>query len=138
MSVSALDHVLLRRQAILDAKSELVGYSLALAEGSPPALPENTRVAALVCAAYAELGIRSALGQKLAYLHADPERITWRLQVTGGTETGEWELQPNGETTRVVHTMTHDGAFFALMRHAMHQVPNWRLDRLQQRAEQHH
>ena len=74
----------------------------------------------------------------LTYLHADPERITWRLQVTGGTETGEWELQPNGETTRVVHTMTHDGAFFALMRHAMHQVPNWRLDRLQQRAEQHH
>lgn len=72
MSVSALDHVLLRRQAILDAESELVGYSLALAEGSPPALPENTRVAALVCAAYAELGIRSALGQKLAYLHADP------------------------------------------------------------------
>lgn len=72
MSVSALDHVLLRRQAVLDAESELVGYSLALAEGSPPALPENTRVAALVCAAYAELGIRSALGQKLAYLHADP------------------------------------------------------------------
>ena len=73
MNTPALDHVLLRRQAILDTDSELVGYSLAFANGAGTELPTSTRVAALVCAAYAELGIRSALGRNLAYLHADPD-----------------------------------------------------------------
>ncbi len=51
MNTPALDHVLLRRQAILDTDSELVGYSLAFANGAGTELPTSTRVAALVCAA---------------------------------------------------------------------------------------
>ncbi len=71
----------------------------------------------------------------LTYVHAERARITWRLDVNGGTETGDWELQPGATGTRVAHTMTHTGALFSLMRHAMNQVPDWRLDRLQERAE---
>lgn len=73
----------------------------------------------------------------LTYIHATSRRITWRLEVAGSAETGQWDLQPQGETTRVIHTMTHTGALFTLMHNAMSNVPTWRLDRLQQRAEQH-
>lgn len=71
----------------------------------------------------------------LTYVHAELDRVTWRLDVTGGTETGDWELQAGATGTRVTHTMTHAGALFSLMRHAMNPVPDWRLDRLQERAE---
>lgn len=73
----------------------------------------------------------------LTYTHSSAERIVWRLEVAGSSETGEWDLRPQGETTLVTHTMTHTGALFTLMHNAMSSVPTWRLGRLQQRAEQH-
>ncbi|WP_054679956.1 SRPBCC family protein [Microbacterium sp. No. 7] len=71
----------------------------------------------------------------LTYTRATPEHVVWQLEVAGSTETGQWNLHPRGETTRVIHTMTHTGALFTLMHNAMSNVPTWRLDRLQQRAE---
>ncbi|RAZ34469.1 SRPBCC family protein [Microbacterium sp. SMR1] len=71
----------------------------------------------------------------LAYLEASPDRIVWTLKVAGGSEIGEWSLQPTGATTRVTHRMVHEGPLFMLMRHAMAPVPDLRLDRLQARAE---
>ena len=75
MSESALDSTLLRRQAILDRQQALVGYDLSLLTSedanAPHDLMQRARAAALVCAAYAELGIRSALGSSLAFLHTD-------------------------------------------------------------------
>ncbi len=73
----------------------------------------------------------------LTYTRAAPDQIAWRLEVAGSTEAGQWDLQPRGATTRVIHTMTHSGALFTLMHNAMSSVPTWRLDRLQQRAENH-
>ena len=76
MNELTLDNALLRRQAILDSQQELVGYDLSLVTpndcGQHTALQERARAAALVCAAYAELGIRSALGNSTAFLHTDP------------------------------------------------------------------
>ena len=75
-SDTTIDNALLRRQPILDLQQELVGYALSLqtpptsAQHSP--VHERTRAATLVCAAYAELGIRSALGRNTAFLHTDP------------------------------------------------------------------
>ena len=72
----------------------------------------------------------------LTYIHADQQRIVWRLDVAGNVETGEWQLEAgDGASTRVTHRMSHSGALFALMQNAMRQVPTWRLDRLQERAE---
>lgn len=73
----------------------------------------------------------------LAYLEASPERIVWKLVVAGGSEIGEWALQPAGAATRVTHRMVHEGPLFMLMRHSMTPVPDWRLDRLQARAERY-
>lgn len=72
----------------------------------------------------------------LTYTETSEERVTWRLDVMGGVETGIWDLCPHGSITRVTHTMIHTGPLFTLMRNAMVQVPTWRLDRLQERAEQ--
>ena len=76
MSNTAFDNALLCRQPILDSAQALIGYDLSLLppndHGKHPALQERARAAALVCAAYAELGIRSALGDGKAFLHTDP------------------------------------------------------------------
>ncbi len=76
MSEASLNETYLSRQPILDAQQELIGYELLLqpaGKNTPP--PENTRsnAALLVCAAYAELGIRSALGRHKAFLRVDRE-----------------------------------------------------------------
>ncbi len=71
----------------------------------------------------------------LTYTAADPHGVAWRLDVSGGTEVGEWDVRRLDVRTRVTHTMTHSGALFAVMRNAMREVPTWRLDRLQVRAE---
>lgn len=62
---------LLSRQPVLDTKEELVGYELTLQP--TPTINAASRAAALVCAAYAELGIRSALGQNTAFLRVDQD-----------------------------------------------------------------
>lgn len=62
---------LLSRQPVLDAKEELVGYELTLQ--AAPTIAVASRAAALVCAAYAELGIRSALGHNMAFVRVDQE-----------------------------------------------------------------
>ncbi|QOC26769.1 SRPBCC family protein [Microbacterium hominis] len=71
----------------------------------------------------------------LTYTDATIERIVWRLEVAGSSETGQWDVRAHGEKTLVTHTMLHAGALFAVMHNAMTNVPTLRLDRLQQRAE---
>ncbi len=71
MTDSAISQALLSRQPVLDAREELVGYELTLQ--ASPAITAASRAAALVCAAYAELGIRSALGHNTAFLRVDQD-----------------------------------------------------------------
>jgi len=71
MSELPITESLISRQPILDAQQNLVGYELTLL--SPTAEQDRTRVATLLCAAYAELGIRSALGRSTAFLRVDLE-----------------------------------------------------------------
>ena len=63
------------RQSVVDEKQNLVGYQLSfLHTGGPEdqSLPDKSR-SAHVCAAYAELGIRTALGQNMAFLPVDED-----------------------------------------------------------------
>jgi c-di-GMP-related signal transduction protein len=74
MNESTLNDILLTRQPVLNLQQNLVGYALSLqtpidnssANGYTP-----SHAAALVCAAYAELGMRSALGNNKAFLGVD-------------------------------------------------------------------
>ena len=68
-SESASNEALLSRQPVLNLQQELVGYELTLLPAMP--VQENSSTAMLVCAAYAELGIQTALGQSKAFLPAD-------------------------------------------------------------------
>ncbi|MDR1708675.1 MAG: HDOD domain-containing protein [Candidatus Accumulibacter sp.] len=67
MSAPAHAETYLSRQPILDSRQDLVGYELSLRR--PGRAPENA--AALVCAAYAALGVRGALGRHTAFLGID-------------------------------------------------------------------
>ena len=71
MTDSPSNPALLSRQPVLDVKEELVGYELTLQP--TPEISAASRAAALVCAAYAELGIRSALGRNTAFLRVDQD-----------------------------------------------------------------
>jgi len=68
-SESAFSEALLSRQPVLNQQQELVGYELMLLPATNAHEQSNT--AMLVCAAYAELGIQTALGQSTAFLPAD-------------------------------------------------------------------
>ena len=75
MSDTAFNDTLLSRQPILDQQQDLVGYELSLQPADTPyasSVHDRARAAALVCAAYAELGVRRALGRNTAFLHTDP------------------------------------------------------------------
>ena len=75
MSDTAINDTLLSRQPILDQQQDLVGYELSLQPADAPyasSVHDRARAAALVCAAYAELGVRRALGRNTAFLHTDP------------------------------------------------------------------
>jgi c-di-GMP-related signal transduction protein len=66
----------LSRQPILDRKQELAGYELFFRDGvdtQHTADHSRTSAAALVCAAYAEIGIRSALGATRAFICVDSD-----------------------------------------------------------------
>ena len=69
MNQPAWHESLLSRQPILNTQEDLVGYELML----QPAFRsrDSSRAATLVCAAYAELGVRGALGQATAFLPVD-------------------------------------------------------------------
>ena len=69
MSEASVHESLLSRQPILNSQEDLVGYELTLQPA--PGEEDNARAATLVCAAYAELGVRSALGQATAFLPVD-------------------------------------------------------------------
>ncbi|HYN38700.1 MAG TPA: HDOD domain-containing protein, partial [Rhodospirillales bacterium] len=75
MNESAANESLLSRQPILDQQQELVGYELTLVPAVDNELssPHRSRAAALICATYAELGIRSALGRHRAFLPVAPD-----------------------------------------------------------------
>jgi len=72
MTETILNETYLSRQPVLDVQQELVGYELLLQPaGGAGNSPENA--AMLVCGAYAELGIRSALGRHKAFLRVDQD-----------------------------------------------------------------
>ena len=75
MSQLGLNETYLHRQPILDLQQELIGYELQLqkAGDDTPARHNGADAALLICAAYAELGIRSALGRHKAFLRVDPD-----------------------------------------------------------------
>ncbi|WP_305074093.1 EAL and HDOD domain-containing protein [Propionivibrio sp.] len=73
MSDPALDDTYLSRHPVLDLQHELFGYELRL-QTSGDALSvrkDKEDAALLICSAYAELGIRRALGRKRAFLRID-------------------------------------------------------------------
>jgi c-di-GMP-related signal transduction protein len=75
MRDSAINEALLSRQPILDRHHQLFGYELTLQPPAPtgdPADYDRSQAATLVCAVYAELGIRSALGRNKAFLRVEP------------------------------------------------------------------
>ena len=73
MNETSLNEIYLSRQPILNAKQELVGYELLLqSSANSPSVQSNQYSAAmLLCAAYAELGIQTALGHHKAFLRVD-------------------------------------------------------------------
>ncbi len=75
MTETTLNETYLSRQPVLDLQQELVGYELLLqpAGGTGGAGSSPVNAAMLVCGAYAELGIRSALGRHKAFLRVDPD-----------------------------------------------------------------
>jgi EAL and modified HD-GYP domain-containing signal transduction protein len=73
MSGHSTGETYLSRQPILDLRQDLVGYELTLQTGGHAAGHSPARGAVFICAAYAELGVRSALGRHKAFLRVDPE-----------------------------------------------------------------
>lgn len=73
MNQSAMGESFLSRQPVLNHQDDLVGYELMLM--GEPANPSSAHASAamLVCAAYTELGIRSALGRNTAFLRVDSQ-----------------------------------------------------------------
>ena len=71
MSDPVAGETYLSRQPILDLRQEMVGYELLLAGGDRTAAHSPANAAMLVCAAYAEFGLRSAFGQNKAFIPAD-------------------------------------------------------------------
>ena len=70
MNNSLINESLLSRQPILDQQQELVGYELMLQSATNT--PADANTAMLICATYAELGIRNALGRSKAFLRINP------------------------------------------------------------------
>jgi len=69
MTHRALDNAFLFRQPILTQKDELAGYQLFLRRSGEGADERSTGAA--LCAVYADLGMRSALGNRSAYIGID-------------------------------------------------------------------
>lgn len=70
-----LSETYLSRHPVLDVQEDLVGYELLLMQRGETGIAGHTpaNAATLVWAAYAQLGVRSALGQHTAFLHVDQE-----------------------------------------------------------------
>jgi EAL and modified HD-GYP domain-containing signal transduction protein len=70
-----LNDAFLTRQPIIDAQEVLIGYELQFRSSSDSTHTDDGRsaAAALVCAAYAELGVRSALGNNRAFICVTPD-----------------------------------------------------------------
>jgi c-di-GMP-related signal transduction protein len=70
MSETFLNDAFLTRQPIVDQQNELIGYELQFRNSDNALYPSGrcNGAAALVCAAYAELGVRSALGNSRAFI----------------------------------------------------------------------
>lgn len=70
----------------------------------------------------------------LTYTQATSDHVQWRLTVAGSIEVGDWFIEADGAQVRVTHEISHTGAVFTLMQHAMRPIAGWRLDRLVERA----
>jgi c-di-GMP phosphodiesterase len=116
---------LIRRQAVFDARERLVGYELLLDRGIPPAADADA--AALIAAAFGDLGLRRVVGDHRAYVTASfdvlsgaaalrlpPQQLVLQvaqqpvderlLQIAGrlveqgfGVGVGGWGLEPDAE-----------------------------------------
>ncbi len=75
MSEPGLNDTYLSRHPILDLQQELVGYELQLQPSGEAASngKDKENAALLICSAYAELGIRNALGHKKAFLRINQD-----------------------------------------------------------------
>lgn len=73
MTEAFLNDAFLTRQPVVDQQEALIGYELKFRSGVDALNANNDRsaAAALVCAAYAELGVRSALGDGRAFICID-------------------------------------------------------------------
>ena len=74
MNETSFNDIYLSRQPILNSKQELVGYELSLQSTAASASGQSSgySAATLLCAAYAGLGMRTALGHHKAFLRVDP------------------------------------------------------------------
>ena len=104
MSEASVHESLLSRQPILNSQEDLVGYELTLqpVQGEE----DNARAATLVCAAYAELGVRSALGQATAFLPVDLDF----LHGDANEVIPELCRRTDWRTTRAVMFLAHPGS----------------------------
>lgn len=75
MTDASLSETYLSRQPIVDLQQDMVGYELLLQQAGDAGMAGHTptNAAMLVCAAYAELGVRSALGRHKAFLRIDQD-----------------------------------------------------------------
>jgi hypothetical protein len=111
------------REVLLDAPA-LPSWNSAFLSLTGPA-------AATLDAEY-RITVRPGLRGTFAYEAMDPGlvRMVWR--VPGFAETGDWQLDAEGERTLVRHDFTHSGPLAAMLRQAYEGVAGLRLGRLQQ------
>ncbi len=72
----------------------------------------------------------------MTYEKVSSDQISWRLEGFQAHETWSWKLVPATEhSTKVTHTIAHNGAIFRVLAGSFPSVPGLRLDRLQCRVE---
>ncbi len=107
MTEQFLKNAFLFRQPILNRQQELAGYQLSFQSNDALAADDNSPGAsAPLCAAYSELGMRSALGNACAFIGIDagflhqeaiellpPEGVVLELLLGGVTPAGRLECR---------------------------------------------
>jgi len=76
MDDNTLDEMFLSRQLVLDRQQEIVGYEISIVPAIVSDEPMNynpQEASMLICSIYSELGIRSALGNSIAFIKIDSE-----------------------------------------------------------------
>lgn len=119
------------------APSRITGILLdisTLADWNPALVRVDTRDRVAIVGKRYPVSTRIPGDAGLTYTQATSDHVQWRLTVAGSVEVGDWLITTEGTDTRVTHEITHTGALFAVMQHAMRPIAGWRLDRLVERA----